>query len=66
MKRGPGEMEWKRTPEGVAWQKKFAEIVGSEETAREIGERYSSYVDRSNVTIAMQGDELVASVQEKQ
>lgn len=64
MKRGPSEMEWKRSPESIKWEKKFVEMVGGEEKAREIGEKYESYIQRSNVTIAMQDDELMLSLNE--
>lgn len=59
MDRGPAGMEWKTTPEGIAWQKAFAEMAGGEEKAREIGETFESYIDRENVTISMQRDDLV-------
>ena len=58
MKRGPAGMEWKRTPEGIAWQKKFVEMVGGQEEAEAIGEKFSSYIDRENVTVAMQHDAM--------
>ncbi|MFW6193622.1 MAG: hypothetical protein ACOC83_09075, partial [Gemmatimonadota bacterium] len=40
MDRGPGGMEWKTTPEGIAWQKAFEQRVGGEEKAREITETF--------------------------
>lgn len=64
MKRGPGEMEWKRTPEGIAWAEKFREMVGSEEKADEVFEEFESYIQRSNSTIAMQDDELMVSLKQ--
>lgn len=59
MDRGPGGMEWKTTPEGLAWRKAFAERVGGEDKAREITETFDSYIARENVTLTMQDDDLV-------
>lgn len=59
MKRGPGELEWKNTPEGAKWQAKFVEMAGGPEKAREIGEAFSSYIAREHVTIAMQSPDIV-------
>lgn len=56
MKRGPAGMEWKRTPESIAWQKKLVEMVGGQDEAEAIGEKFSSYIARENVTVAMQHD----------
>lgn len=64
MKRGPGGMEWKNTPESIAWEKKFAEMAGGEKKARKISERYESYIERANVTVAMQDDELMLSLKQ--
>lgn len=61
MKRGPSEMEWKRTPESIKWEKKFVEMAGGREKAQDIYETYESYIQRSNVTIAMQDDELMVA-----
>lgn len=57
MKRGPAGMEWKTTPEGIAWQKKFVELAGGEERADEIGDEFDSYIARENVTIARRATE---------
>lgn len=62
MERGPAQMEWKRSPEAVAWQKKFAEMVGGPERAREIGEEFASYIARSNGTLTMQNDDLMTAL----
>lgn len=58
MKRGPAEMEWERTPEGIAWYEKFAEMAGGPEEARKIGEEFSSYIARETVSIALEDEAM--------
>lgn len=58
MKRGPGELEWKQTPEGIAWYEKFAERAGGPDEARKIGEEFSSYIARESVTIAFEDESM--------
>lgn len=64
MKRGPEGMEWKRTPEDIAWEKKFVEMAGGEEEAKEIGEEFSSYIARSTSMIAMQDEKMMTAMSE--
>lgn len=62
MKGGPGDMEWKRSPDDVKWEEKFVEMVGGEKKAKEIGEEFASYVARSNTMIAMQDQAMMEAM----
>lgn len=58
MEGGPADMEWKQTADDIEWQKKLAELAGGPDKAKELGEKWSSYIARENVTIAFQQGEM--------
>lgn len=44
MKHGIKQMGWNSTPEGDAWDKAFADMVGGEDAAKEIFAEFQSFV----------------------
>lgn len=53
LKNGPSQMEWKMTPQSVAWFKAMADMNGGAKKAREIRSHYLSYVQNESATLEM-------------
>jgi len=60
-KDGPSDLEWKISPEDAAYRKQLFKIAGSKEKAKEIGEKFDSYIASRTYNIALQENDMVSS-----
>lgn len=51
---GPSELEWKESPDGLAWYRAFVKVAGGQQKAEEIMSKESSYTARETSSIALQ------------
>lgn len=54
---GPSYLEWKRSPRGIKWYKKFLEQQGSKEEAEKVMEAYSETVQDSKSFLTRQTED---------
>lgn len=60
-KDGPSDLEWKISPEDAAYREQLFKIAGSKEKAKEIGEKFDSYIANETYNIALQKNDMVSS-----
>ncbi|MFB6317990.1 hypothetical protein [Saccharicrinis sp. FJH54] len=53
LEKGPADLEWRRTEDGIKWWNAFIEVVGSKEKADELSKEYSSYIINSTSYVSM-------------
>ena len=53
MAEGPGDMEWRRSPNNISWWSAFVAREGGEEAAEALWEEWNSMVERTNSFVAL-------------